>query len=68
MTTVHFKYGMFDEVFIIHDPMKLKRIVTSMSVRGNNHTYELTLGTECSFHLAEEIDFFKEENKKSAGF
>ena len=50
------KYNIGDCVFLITDPDQKARIITSISIRPNNSIcYEMSVGTDNSFHY--DIEF-----------
>jgi molybdopterin/thiamine biosynthesis adenylyltransferase len=52
-----FQYG--DLVYLITDAEQERRMITGYTVRGASITYELSCGTETTWHRAEEITYDK---------
>jgi hypothetical protein len=49
-----FNIGQF--VYLITDVDQVRRIITAISIRGNNSiSYEVSLGTSCGFHYDFEL-------------
>ena len=59
---------MFDEVYLITDRQKLKRIITAVTFAGNNCRYCLSCGESESWHFTEEMQSYSVINSNSAGF
>jgi hypothetical protein len=53
------KYNFFDEVYLKTDRDQFKRIITRLNVTPNGVTYELTCGTQASWHYDQEISIEK---------
>jgi hypothetical protein len=55
MMVINSKYNFFELVYLKTDCDQRQRMVTRLNVNPNGITYELTCGTQTSWHYEEEI-------------
>lgn len=55
MMVINSKYNFFDTVYLKTDPDQRQRMVTRLNITPNGITYELSCGTQTSWHYDQEI-------------
>lgn len=55
MMVINSKYNFFDTVYLKTDPDQRQRLVTRMNITPIGVSYELSCGTQTSWHYEQEI-------------